>query len=322
MMTMCFDEARLQAFVDGELAGDAAQKVSLHLASCEHCAETVRAIESEMQMFAAAFECESPVVVPSEILRARIEAKIAKAMPFVRANNLAVSDETMRERKLMARWRDTLAGFFAGFQLAPQFVAVCAICFVGIVAFAVWQISRQESSQIARKDSKTNAPVIKDNDAGNIGTSTPANVSTLPKTAKDTKSVRTVDYSTSQGSSQSRVHFINAGATRKRLDKSESHERKNESEFLPGEQGYVEAISSLKRAIETHGKDSLSPQVRVEYERNLTVIDRAILETRQAVRRNPKNADAKEFMLAVYQSKIDLLSNVAEQTQIATASAR
>ncbi|GAC1399350.1 MAG: hypothetical protein NVSMB56_14350 [Pyrinomonadaceae bacterium] len=320
-MTECFDETILQAFADGELAGDAAQKISLHLASCDVCAEAMREIESEMQMFAAAFECESPVVVPSEILRGRIESKIAEAVAFAGAKDLAVSNERSNERGFRARWREALTGFFAGLQLAPQFVAVCAVCCVGVGAFIVWQAARRELPQVARTETRIDMPVTNNGIGKSVATPSPANDSTSTQIAKGTPPLsRTVGNPVSQVAHQPRVRIANAGFVKK--TNSDNEARISVNQFLPGEQGYVEAISSLRRAIETHGKDSLSPQVRLAYERNLAVVDRAILETRQAVRRDPKNADAKEFMLAAYQSKMDLLSNVAEQTQIASVSAR
>ena len=61
----------------------------------------------------------------------------------------------------------------------------------------------------------------------------------------------------------------------------------------------------------------LKPQVRAQYERNLAVLDKAIEETRLVARRNPKDKDAVDFLMSAYQSKVELLTTVADQAQVA-----
>jgi hypothetical protein len=57
--------------------------------------------------------------------------------------------------------------------------------------------------------------------------------------------------------------------------------------------------------------------VRAEYERNLALLDSAISQTRQVAARNPKDETAVSFLLAAYQSKVELLSKVADQAHVA-----
>jgi hypothetical protein len=59
----------------------------------------------------------------------------------------------------------------------------------------------------------------------------------------------------------------------------------------------------------------MKPSLRAEYERNLAIVDQAIDSTRRAARRNPNDPDASEFLYSSYQSKLDLLSAVAEQVR-------
>ncbi|HEX7177087.1 MAG TPA: hypothetical protein VF240_17650, partial [Pyrinomonadaceae bacterium] len=87
---------------------------------------------------------------------------------------------------------------------------------------------------------------------------------------------------------------------------------------VPGEENYLRTIASLSKVVELGGPDVLRPQVRASYERNIVVIDKAIVETRRAALRNPKDADTTSFLFSAYQNKIDLLSTVADQAQVAT----
>jgi hypothetical protein len=85
---------------------------------------------------------------------------------------------------------------------------------------------------------------------------------------------------------------------------------------LPGEKTYLKTIASLSSIIETNGENALRPSLRGDYERNLALVNHAIDATRRTARRNPKDPDAIEFLYSSYQSKIDLLSTVAEQGQM------
>jgi hypothetical protein len=84
---------------------------------------------------------------------------------------------------------------------------------------------------------------------------------------------------------------------------------------LPGEQNYLKAIDSLKVEIEATDETAMKPSLRAEYERNLAIVDQAIDSTRRVARRHPKDPDATSFLYSSYQSKLDLLSAVAEQVR-------
>jgi hypothetical protein len=89
--------------------------------------------------------------------------------------------------------------------------------------------------------------------------------------------------------------------------------------LIPEEKSYLTTIATLNAAIKAQGQQALPPTLRAEFERNLAVVDEAIIATRVATRRNPKDADAKEFLRAAYQNKVDLLTTVADQTQYIAA---
>jgi hypothetical protein len=88
-------------------------------------------------------------------------------------------------------------------------------------------------------------------------------------------------------------------------------------ELVPGEKEYQTAIASLEKTIKLGGDESLRPALRADYERNLALLDTAITQTRQVAARNPKDETAVGFLMAAYQSKVELLSKVADQAQVA-----
>lgn len=76
------------------------------------------------------------------------------------------------------------------------------------------------------------------------------------------------------------------------------------------ERQYERAIVKLNEAMKAQAP--LRPSLRVEYEYNLAVIDNAITTTRDVARKNPNDPQATQFMLAAYQSKIDLMNQIAD----------
>lgn len=72
---------------------------------------------------------------------------------------------------------------------------------------------------------------------------------------------------------------------------------------------YDFAISQLSEAIKI--QPEMRPSLRVEYEYNMAVIDNKIATSRNAARKNPKDPQAAQFMLAAYQSKVDLMNQIA-----------
>ena len=88
-------------------------------------------------------------------------------------------------------------------------------------------------------------------------------------------------------------------------------------QLLPGEKEYQTAIASLEKTIKLGGDATLRPAVRVEYERDLALLDSTIAETRRVAAGNPKDKDAAGFLMSAYQSKVELLTKVADQAQVA-----
>ena len=79
---------------------------------------------------------------------------------------------------------------------------------------------------------------------------------------------------------------------------------------LPSERNYLRTIATLDATLKSDRP--MRPSLRVEYEHNLALLDEAIEMTRDAARKNPKDPQAAQFMFSAYQSKVDLLNQVAD----------
>ena len=76
------------------------------------------------------------------------------------------------------------------------------------------------------------------------------------------------------------------------------------------ENQYRNAFSQLNEAIKAQAP--LGPSLRFEYEYNLALIDSAIVSTREIAHKNPKDPLAAQSMRDAYQSKMDLMNQIAQ----------
>lgn len=316
--THCYDEAVWQAYADGELAPEEINAAAQHLFACEACAARLAEIERAANLFADAFNDDADIVVPTERLRTAINSRIAElnaheATPVAAFSNDGISDG----RSGLKSWISSLAQMLGG-GLAPQLAAACVLVVVGAVALAAFLATREGSSNnVAVAPQNGSVRPIVERTATPIVSATPGvgipaeNHSTLTAANKGLGEVQRplkVTNTSYPRPERDPKGFVGKGAN----DVAPSA-------AIPGEKKYLEAIASLSAAIKAGGENSLSPALRVEYEKNLAVVDRAILETRIAARRAPQSAEARDYLLSAYQSKVELLSSIADQTQIASA---
>lgn len=72
------------------------------------------------------------------------------------------------------------------------------------------------------------------------------------------------------------------------------------------EKTYLEAIALLSRDISKR-RNRLDPETEEQFKKTLAVVDRTIKNTRQAVRENPDDPVAVQYMLSAYSQKVDVL---------------
>jgi hypothetical protein len=291
------DEGLLQAYMDGELSPEQESEAAAHMATCEACADALASAESETAFFAASFAPDESVNVPTEILRARVNAAVARL-------------ESSPESNLSNSRGWSFGGFLASlsglFTFAPRgavaFAGLLAILTVATILFMVQRSQRTTgSNQIARTESVT--PI----------TATPSEV--IPNNKNIEQSVATPETGDLNTIIQ-KANYTPRSVKKNSVGRGRVAPLPLKEQSLPGEKDYQTAIASLEKTIKMGGDAVLRPAVRVEYERNLAILDSAIGETRRVAAGNPKDKDAVGFLMSAYQSKVELLTKVAEQAQV------
>jgi hypothetical protein len=286
------DEAIIQAYIDGELPHEQAAATAAHLAACEACSVSLAEAEGESSLFAAAFAPDETVSVPTAALRSRLNAAVAQ---------LEAPKESEQRHPQGWSFGGLLASLSGLFSFTPRMAAAFGALLVALVAGIIYfssQRSQQvpDSPKIARTENPALSPKATETPVDGVK---PEPVVTPVQTVKK---------------QQTLVAYNHAPRAVRRQPVAPSAPK---AEALPGEQAYQTAIASLEKTIKFGGDQSLRPTVRADYERNLAVIDSAIEQTRQVAAQNPKDKDAVDFLMAAYQSKVELLARVADQAQVA-----
>jgi predicted anti-sigma-YlaC factor YlaD len=303
-MKECLEEGIIQAYVDGELSPPEAERVAKHAGACEACAAMVDEAESELTLFAAAFDPGLNLPVPSERLRERLDAAISE----IRAQSVAPEKSSSRNLK---GW---LAALVPSFNFAPGH-AVGFASLLAVVAFAaifaIVALRRDENQSPLAYVVDVPQVTIADALVAPVASEVTPPTKDVGPTIKKETVVKPVTV-------KARRTVVTARQTRRSVESvaGVGNQPSVESKPLPGEVSYLKTIASLASIIETNGENAIKPSLRADYERNLALVDQAINATRRSARRNPKDPNAAEFLYSSYQSKIDLLSTVAEQGQM------
>ena len=313
MRGKCLDESVLQSYLDGELSPELTGEAAHHLAACGACSEALAAAEAECALFGAAFAPDAALPVPTESLRDRLDAALAGARTQTHAPR---------------GWNfSALAAWLAApFNFAPRQAAAFA-SLVAVVAFAsilgLVYLRRDDPTHLADKSPagpgapKATASAPQQPEVGQPAVQREGNAVATPAAG----GVNTNQNVPAAGTGAVKIVRASRGPAAGRASKAATVASGPEPDpaqlAVPGEDKYLQAIASLSRAVELAGDAALKPSLRAELERNIAVIDRAISETRKQALRNPGDADATGFLFSAYQNKIDLLSTVADQAQVA-----
>jgi anti-sigma factor RsiW len=279
-MNRCLDEAMLQSYFDGELSGEMMESATLHLASCSTCAAAAREVEEEINLMMTALAPEFEASVPTERLRERIDAAVLDAR---------VSAASSGERAGFGAFVSSLLNF--GTQRSLGYASL-----VMVLAFAaIFGLMKLRTTETP------------------TATPQPVAQQATPQVVTPPQVIQTV-----QDNGPMPVSYTNKKPTYKTNKtprfvpvKSETPLAAHPVKLIPGERAYLQTIARLDTTIKANQK-SMRPSLQVEYERNLAVVDRAIAATRTAVKKNPNDTDAADFMFAAYQSKVDLLNTIAD----------
>ncbi len=280
-MKECLDEATLQGYFDGELSGRAAELAAAHLAACKPCAKAAGEVQSEISLLSTALQPEFEVNVPTERLRGRLDSAIAE----LKADH---AGRAYSAPSVARNWFGRVNDLFAGSrQRAFSYATVAVIIIAAVVLGVIYLRRGQERPAI---EVRNNGPAPTATPQSSPGVSAP--------TVPEPRVVKLPDDAI-------------APAPGRFLPRHSTREAESTAKLLPGEKGYIKTIAALDATIKSNTRP-MRAGLQVEYQHNLAVVDDAIAATRAAAQKNPKDPDAAQFLISAYQSKVDLMTQVAD----------
>ena len=269
-------QTRLEDFVYGELAAKDAAELRAHLALCPECRSEHELLERENDAYSGFFQ--ETALEPSEEMWNAIRSRIDAGPSRVVANP------------------DKGSGFFASLfrpAFARQMFAAAALVVVTVLA-TLFFVSRDN------RDVKE-PPVAFNSTPAPVATATPA-----PPAPSSTPVPPLPGAPPQIGKRVSTKGEI--GTTSPAL----SEDEQVRMQIARTEQEYIKAIRLLDRAI-VKRKEALDLSVTSQYEASLALIDDSISKSRAALRKQPGDLAAGQFLLAAYARKVELMQEIAVQ---------
>jgi anti-sigma factor RsiW len=270
----------IETYVDGELDGEIAQRVRTHLAVCDACQQYVAELRQEQEVYAV-YNREVDI---TPAMWAAVAARIENEKP-VRSTNMVGS---------VTKW---LAGVMGTPRLSPALAAALIIATVGTTIVVMKYLNSPAPSEHTQIAATRPADENKDQQ--------PHPTTTQPLSGKEVNPAP-------NGEESPGVEGEKKTPERPKVAVKPAAKPAPTPEQLvrEAEQKYLSAIAILEKDV-TRNKSKLDPTMVVRFEKAMVEIDNTIAETRRAVRENPDDPIALQYMLSAYAKKIDVLREVA-----------
>lgn len=293
MIEKCYDEGTFQAFLDNELTSELSQKVARHVADCDLCAVTLAEVEEETAFAFSLLEREYDTLVPTQRLWTKINESI---------------ESQSRQRSI---WQ-TVSAVFSGLSFTnPQVVAFGSLLLiVGIVSTLIF-VKNDDATSVSTGIAANNVSPVQ------INQNEPALVFVPPTVVDQNAKIETVKSKSVPQYQITNANYVENNRKRV-IEPSKDYVAPQPvvPQYLDGEESYVATIARLEKTVNENKDEVLKPSARFSYEKNLAVVNDTISKMKREVRRNPKNADAKQILFASYQNKIELLNSVNQQGEL------
>lgn len=262
----------LEEYFDGEMSRRGRDQVTAHLAACGRCSAAFSSISAEQQIYSR--YTRDVEVTPA--LWSAVQKRIA-------------TEKAADSSGLMTSVR----GWIASTLVAPRLSPAAVVLLIAVaIAATIWLTTMVNTRNAVLERATTSEP-----SAPKEPTTTPSprNLQPLPESTPERPEVETA-----RGPVKLRPGRVATARTAPTPDQL----------VREAEQKYIAAIAILNRDVRRQQK-RMDPEVVARLDDAIAGIDRTIADTRQALRQNPSDTLALEYMLTAYARKVDLLRDIA-----------
>jgi hypothetical protein len=274
----------LDAYLEHELEPAARAEVREHLAGCAACRAERDLIEREEM----AYHGFARTIEVRPELWEGVAREIAKV-----------------ERKPSGGILNGVKNWFGMFVFTPRLTPVHALALVVLavaVTIFVMRSAKPESNPVAGNGGQ-NVPAPKQDEKPEIP---------LPKPEPQKQEIAAPGPRGSVIPGRSGLYNVRSNQPPKPTNdpKGPKPEVPTEKLIQQAEANYIALIDRLKKPADAR-KSQLDVNSQVKISGTLADIDAAIAETRKAVRKNPKDPVAAQYMMEAYEKKVDVLRELA-----------
>jgi hypothetical protein len=303
-MKKCYDEATIQAFLDGEVAPVLAENIACHITTCDNCLMLVEAVEQENSFVFETLNNEFNVAVPTDKIWQNINTEI---------------------KEIKLSWWKKLFRFNMLQDPALMFAGVFLIIATVFGVYLNFKVEEIKTSDVA-SNIQPKQPEVKQVEPNPIPTETSKKVEpslprieTVSNQNKPKRAIEQPKFVIEKAVDRSEVE-VRSPKFKVEIPKNKDKKTKSDTpQFIEGEETYIKTISTLSKNVEGDKMISVKPSARINYEKNLAIVNDAIKKMRKQVRKNPKDETAKEILFASYQNKIDLINSLNEKNEMIAA---
>lgn len=275
-------QTELEDFLYGELSERLAGEMRMHLADCSECAAVRDGLENENALFAQFYEQTAidPASETWEAVRQRITAEPVRQV----------------QAEAKPRWWQSL---FSGL-LTPVVLRQAALALL-LVALSV------TATVLLMRRGETGSDLAGQNPKQTV-TPTPQTAVTQNPAPSPTMDLAKVEQekSVKPAAANSPANIRREPAQSQKLSDQELLVR----QLAKAEREYQGAIKMLDLAI-ARRRDKIEPDAFKQYESSLALIDNSIAQSKRALREQPNDLAAGQFLLAAYAKKVELMQTIA-----------
>lgn len=297
-------QALAEEYFDGELDELTAEKMSAHLESCESCSATMNQLALEH----TTYQRYDRGLDASPALWMRVQEQLdheitPKTLNGFRPNSSRGQHAWDVRRAQIQFGRLLELRFSVGTSLA---LVVCAVIVtVGVLKY----LNKPETGrQIGQVSSEREKPVTSEPDTGKVIQSR------VMDGSDESTEIRKHEARPTAGSLRSSSltarEKTHTSAPGRRHSASQRARSTPEQLVHEAEKKYLRAIALLTRGVEQR-PSRLDSETRMKLDGALAAIDLTILSTRKAVRQNPNDPRAVQYMLTAYGKKVEVLKEIS-----------
>lgn len=279
----------LDEYIEKELDQEVSRQIEIHISDCPNCQNFYHQLLNEQKVYSSYIS----EFKTSANLWSNVQAEI---------------EEKNKHKNLIQQF---IASIFYAPKVRPVLAGLISLFVIGVLVFSLFYKleSRKEVAEIKKEASPKNTlDILNLPKSPAFTTESGSEAGKIEHKIEQKRIVKIAFVSNQKGSLPKQTETL---LKDRKISRKLEQPQLND-EVIRAENEFLKAIAILSREI-TQKQQKLSAQGKSEFNDSLKVLDKTIAETRRAVRRQPNDPLAIQYMSAAYSKKVELLRMITEE---------